>query len=169
MRVVVTGAYGQLGKALQEVVEGGDVLVVDLPEHDVTNPRSAGTIADFQPGLVIHGAAMTDVDGCERDPEWAFKVNAEGTRNVSDACRLCDAALLYVSTDYVFDGSKGEPTCQFRAGQTGEPIRLATPTPPIIPDALQRIGLRPASMTGFRHAVLENHPVGSRGGLLSYA
>ena len=109
MRIVVTGARGQLGKALQEVLQGGDLLLVDLPEHDVTEPRIAGTITEFQPDLVIHAAAMTDVDGCERDPDSAFKVNEVGTRNVVDACRLCDAALLYVSTDYVFDGTKGEP------------------------------------------------------------
>jgi dTDP-4-dehydrorhamnose reductase len=109
MRIVITGAYGQLGKALQDVLERGDLLLVDLPEHDVTDPHITGTIAEFQPDLVIHAAAMTDVDGCERDPDGAFKVNAVGTGNVAEACRLCDAALLYVSTDYVFDGTKGQP------------------------------------------------------------
>ena len=109
MRIVVTGAEGQLGRSLQRALKGLDLLLVDLPEHDVTERRIAGTIAEFQPDLVIHAAAMTDVDGCERDPDSAFKVNAVGTRNVADACRLCDAALLYVSTDYVFDGTKGEP------------------------------------------------------------
>ncbi len=109
MRVVITGARGQLGRALQEVLQRLDLFLVDLPEHDVTERRIVGTIAEFQPDLVVHAAAMTDVDGCERDPDSAFKVNAVGTRNVADTCRLCDAALLYVSTDYVFDGTKGEP------------------------------------------------------------
>ena len=109
MRIVVTGAEGQLGRSLQRVLSGSDLFLVDLPEHDVTERRIAGTIAEFQPDLVVHAAAMTDVEGCELDPDSAFKVNALGTRNVADACRLCDAALLYVSTDYVFDGTKGEP------------------------------------------------------------
>ena len=109
MRVVITGADGQLGRALQGVFQGADLLLLDLPEHDVTERRIVETIAEFQPDLIVHAAAMTDVDGCERDPDLAFKINEEGTRNVADACRLCDAALLYVSTDYVFDGTKGEP------------------------------------------------------------
>lgn len=109
MRVVITGAYGQLGKALQGAFEGADLLLLDLPEHDVTSPRIGGTIVGFQPDLVLHAGAMTDVDGCERDPDAAFKINEEGTRNVARACQECDAALLYVSTDYVFDGSKAEP------------------------------------------------------------
>jgi dTDP-4-dehydrorhamnose reductase len=109
MRIVVTGAEGQLGRGLQRVLRGNDLLLVDLPEYDVTEPSVAETIAEFRPDLVVHAAAMTDVDGCERDPDSAFKVNEVGTGNVAEACRLCDAALLYVSTDYVFDGTKGEP------------------------------------------------------------
>jgi dTDP-4-dehydrorhamnose reductase len=109
MRIVITGALGQLGRALQEVLEGLDLLLVDLPEHDVTDPRIAGTIAEFQPDLVVHAAAMTDVDGCELDPDSAYRINALGTRNVAVACQTCHAAMLYVSTDYVFDGTKGGP------------------------------------------------------------
>jgi len=113
MRIVITGALGQLGRALQEVLEGLDLLLVDLPEHDVTDPRIAGTIAEFQPDLVVHAAAMTDVDGCELDPDSAYRINALGTRNVAVACQTCHAAMLYVSTDYVFDGTKGEPYLEF--------------------------------------------------------
>jgi dTDP-4-dehydrorhamnose reductase len=109
MRIVITGAEGQLGRSLQRALAANELLPVDLPRHDVTDEEIIPTITTFQPQLVIHAAAMTDVDGCERDPDSAFKVNAEGTRNVAEACRLCDAGLLYVSTDYVFDGTKGEP------------------------------------------------------------
>jgi dTDP-4-dehydrorhamnose reductase len=109
MRIVITGAEGQLGSSLQRVLAAHELLPVDLPEHDVTDQEIIPTITTFQPQLVIHAAALTDVDGCERDPDSAFKVNAEGTRIVAEAGRLCDAALLYVSTDYVFDGTKGEP------------------------------------------------------------
>ena len=113
MRLVITGALGQLGRSLQQALEGHDVLLIDLPEHDVTEPKIVGTIEDFQPDLVIHAAAMTDVDGCEVNPDAAYQVNALGTRNVALACQRCDAPLLYVSTDYVFDGTKGEPYLEF--------------------------------------------------------
>jgi len=109
MRVVITGANGQLGRALQEALQEHELFLIDLPQHDVTDPRIVGTIAECSPDLVIHAAAMTDVDGCERDPDLAFRVNEVGTRNVAEVCRICDAGLLYVSTDYVFDGSKREP------------------------------------------------------------
>ena len=85
MRIVVTGAEGQLGRSLQRALKGLDLFLIDLPEHDVTERRIAGTIAEFQPDLVVHAAAMTDVEGCELDPDSAFKVNALGTRNVADA------------------------------------------------------------------------------------
>jgi dTDP-4-dehydrorhamnose reductase len=109
MRVVITGANGQLGRALQQAFRGDELFLIDLPQHDVTDPGIVATVAELEPDLVIHAAAMTDVDGCERDPDLAFRVNEVGTRAVAEACRLCDADLLYVSTDYVFDGSKGEP------------------------------------------------------------
>lgn len=66
-------------------------------------------IADARPAWVVHAAAWTDVDGCERDPERADLVNGEGTRRVAEACRACGAVLVYLSTDYVFDGRKGAP------------------------------------------------------------
>jgi len=62
---------------------------------------------------VIHCAAMTDVDGCERDPDAAFKANGVGTWNLACACASIDCAIAYVSTDYVFDGEKGEPYTEF--------------------------------------------------------
>ncbi len=68
-----------------------------------------------RPDLVIHCAAMTDVDGCERDPDSAYRVNALGTLNLACACAAQNAAIAYVSTDYVFDGEKGEPYTEFDA------------------------------------------------------
>jgi len=109
MRIVITGALGQLGRSLQEVLKGHELLLIDLPEHDVTDPGIISAIGSFQPDMVIHAAAMTDVDGCELDPDSAYRINALGTRNVAVACQACHAAMLYVSTDYVFDGTKGEP------------------------------------------------------------
>jgi dTDP-4-dehydrorhamnose reductase len=113
MRIVITGAYGQLGRSLQDVLVGHEVLLVDLPEYDVAQPGIIGTIEDFQPGVVIHAGAFTDVDGCELDPDTAYSVNALGTRNVAVACQRCETPMVYVSTDYVFDGTKGEPYLEF--------------------------------------------------------
>jgi len=71
------------------------------------------TLNRFRPDLVIHCAAMTDVDGCTREPDAAFKANAIGTWNLACACASIDCAIAYVSTDYVFDGEKGEPYTEF--------------------------------------------------------
>jgi len=113
MRIVVTGAYGQLGRSLQDVLVGHEILLVDLPEYDVTQPGIIGTIEGYQPEVVIHAGALTDVDACELDPDAAYSVNALGTRNVAVACQRCDAPMVYISTDYVFDGDKEGPYLEF--------------------------------------------------------
>lgn len=105
MRVVITGHNGQLGRQLQGAFTGHDLLNLDLPA-DITDPGIAGRIVDFGPDLVVHAAAYTDVDGCERDPELAFRVNAFGTQNVALAARGAGAALLHLSTNEVFDGTR---------------------------------------------------------------
>jgi dTDP-4-dehydrorhamnose reductase len=110
MRFVITGHKGQLGRALQEVLAGEELLGLDLPEHDITDPTTiVDLVVDFRPDLVIHGAAMTNVDGCERDPELAFRVNALGTQNIALACMRAGAAMVHVSTNDVFDGRLGRP------------------------------------------------------------
>jgi dTDP-4-dehydrorhamnose reductase len=110
MRIAITGHKGQLGTALKQVLAGDELLGLDLPEHDITDPSSIiDTVVDFRPDVVIHGAAMTDVDGCEREPELAFRVNVLGTQNISLACARCGAALVHISTNDVFDGKPGRP------------------------------------------------------------
>jgi dTDP-4-dehydrorhamnose reductase len=98
-RVVVTGAGGQLGRALAEAFPGATTL--SRAEWDVREPYPL----DGTPSLVLHAAAWTDVDGAEGDPEGAHAVNVTGTRNVVGV----GAPVVYYSTDYVFDGSKREP------------------------------------------------------------
>ena len=71
------------------------------------------TVSRFRPELVIHCAGMTDVDGCERDPDAAFRINAVGTWNIACACASVDCAVAYISTDYVFDGTKGAPYTEY--------------------------------------------------------
>ena len=109
MRVVITGHNGQLGRQLQSVFAGQELLLLDLPSDDITSPATAGRIADFAPELVVHAAAFTDVDGCEREPDRAFQVNALGTQNVALGAERCNAAMAYVSTNEVFDGRRREP------------------------------------------------------------
>jgi dTDP-4-dehydrorhamnose reductase len=108
MRIVITGHRGQLGRALQAALAGTEILGVDLPEHDITDPAAIkDTIVAFRPDVVIHGAALTHVDGCEQNPELAFRVNALGTQNVALASGSCSAAMVQISTNEVFDGRLG--------------------------------------------------------------
>jgi dTDP-4-dehydrorhamnose reductase len=113
--VLITGATGQLGS----------VLVASLSKNYQVIPTSSVdfNIADFnetkeyilkkRPDVIIHSAAYTDVDGCETNHDKAFRVNGLGTRNVAVATRQVKAKLFYISTDYVFDGSKIEPYYEY--------------------------------------------------------
>lgn len=110
MRIVITGDRGQLGQALGQALAGNEILGLDLPEYDVSAAdQIIPAIVDARPDVVIHSAAMTDVDGSELNPELAFRVNALGTQNVSLACGRCEAVMLHVSTNEVFDGRLGRP------------------------------------------------------------
>jgi len=106
MRVVITGHRGQLGRQLQIAFAGHECIGFDLPEHDITQPAARQALVNCQPDLIIHAAAYTDVDGCERDPETAFRVNALGTQNVALAAQEVGADLVYISTNEVFDGTR---------------------------------------------------------------
>ncbi|MEA3377236.1 MAG: dTDP-4-dehydrorhamnose reductase [Chloroflexota bacterium] len=110
MRVFVTGCKGQLGRALYQALTDHTVAGCDLPETDITDrPAITAAVADFTPHVVIHTAAWTDVDGCARNPEKAYQVNALGTQNVALACASSDAAMVAISTNEVFDGQANEP------------------------------------------------------------
>src|SRR2546425_7062028 len=106
MRILVTGANGQLGQELQRALSGEDLILADQPDYELTDPMLGEKIAAQRPDLVIHAAASTDVDGCERNPGMAFQVNAIGTRYVAEGAAKASAKLLYLSTDHVFDGRK---------------------------------------------------------------
>ncbi|MCX7838791.1 MAG: dTDP-4-dehydrorhamnose reductase [Anaerolineae bacterium] len=110
MRIVITGGNGQLGQALARVLcAQHDIVSLDLPEYDITRRDDIARLVNHHPDLVIHCAAMTDVDGCARDPIAAFRVNALGTHNVALACQRANAAMLYISTNEVFDGTRDTP------------------------------------------------------------
>lgn len=109
MRILITGGRGQLGGELQQALASQTVLAQDLPELDVTDAAAVGrAVGQFRPQVVIHAAAYTDTAGCEADSDLAMRVNGEGTRQVALACRKSGAVMLYVSTNEVFDGQKGE-------------------------------------------------------------
>jgi len=110
MRMVLTGHKGQLGRALLPLLVGHEVAGVDLPEYDITDRGALrAAIRDFRPDLILHPAAMTDVEGCARDPDLAYRVNGMGTQNVALAAAEVGAEMLYVSTNEVFDGQATEP------------------------------------------------------------
>lgn len=109
MRIVITGATGQVGRALQKVLTEQGLNVLQTPRLDVAEHALVQQLSDLSPELVIHCAAMTNVDGCATDPERAFKVNAFGTQNVAHACLRCNAEMVYISTNEVFDGQSERP------------------------------------------------------------
>ncbi|HTP08754.1 MAG TPA: NAD(P)-dependent oxidoreductase, partial [Anaerolineae bacterium] len=114
MRIYITGAKGQLGRALMRRLTQHDLLGVDLPEIDLTDlGATRSSLAAFKPDVVIHAAAMTDVDGAARNPDLAYRVNALGTRNVAVASEAIGASLLAISTNEVFDGAMHEPYLEF--------------------------------------------------------
>lgn len=105
MRILITGANGQLGRALQSVLVAHDLILVDLPDIDITTRAAIeGATAESRPDLIIHCAAYTDVDGCARNPELAHRVNALGAQNVALACRSMGIPLVHISTNEVFSG-----------------------------------------------------------------
>lgn len=107
MRVLVTGAGGQLGRELVPLFAPHEVTAVDLAELDITDRALVlGACHEVGPDLVVNCAAMTDVDGCESQSDMAFAVNAMAVRNLAEGCRAVGAHLTTISTDYVFDGAK---------------------------------------------------------------
>lgn len=111
MRILVTGAAGQVGERVVDVLAGRhEVLGVARDVLDLTDREQVEqVVAEFAPDAVVNTAAMTNVDACERDPERAFAVNALGVRTLAQASARRGAHLVHVSTDYVFDGAATRP------------------------------------------------------------
>jgi dTDP-4-dehydrorhamnose reductase len=109
-RVLVTGAGGQIGREVVGVFAGDEVIAADHETLDVGDRDAVlQAITSNAPDVVVHAGAWTAVDACEGDPDRAFRVNSLGTRHVADAARRVGAWLCYLSTDYVFDGTKPDP------------------------------------------------------------
>ena len=123
MKIVLTGAGGGLGRAFLDCVPSHHDVVpltradLDVGDHDAVMQ----TIPPLSPDLVLNAAAFTAVDANENDPARAFRDNAQGPQSLALAARACDAMLLHVSTDYVFDGTKATPY-----DETDDPRPLST-------------------------------------------
>jgi dTDP-4-dehydrorhamnose reductase len=144
VRILITGADGQLGRDLLDCLEGRvplggrrcallgpegprpapghDLLATDIDTMPVDDREAVlTTFAAFRPELVLHGGALTAVDRCETEIDLAFAVNAIGTRHVAEAATLAGAHMVYVSTDYVFDGTEDRP---YREWDTPRPTSV---------------------------------------------
>ena len=115
MKYLITGVSGQLGYDVKR-----DLLGRGVSENDISSPRTAemditdrqaveNYVENFRPDVIIHCAAYTNVDGAESDPEVCQKVNVEGTKHLVEAAKQVNAKLIYISTDYVFNGESSEP------------------------------------------------------------
>ncbi|MCG3084236.1 dTDP-4-dehydrorhamnose reductase [Anoxybacillus sp. LAT_35] len=116
MKVVVTGAKGQLGTDVVHLLadRGYEVYGYGREELDITNfDQVKQIIGKVNPDVVIHAAAYTKVDLAESEPDQAFLINAYGTRNVAVVSEAVGAKLVYISTDYVFDGTATTPYNEF--------------------------------------------------------
>jgi dTDP-4-dehydrorhamnose reductase len=118
MRVFVTGASGAVGSYVAQAFGDAELELTDIQgpctRLDVADaPSVIEAISSAEPDLVLHLAAATDVDACQKDPDMAFRANAIGTQNVALACRHVDATLVYISTAGVFGGDKIEPYTEF--------------------------------------------------------
>jgi dTDP-4-dehydrorhamnose reductase len=113
VRVLLTGAGGQLGTDLQAAFGAQthhELLAVDRARLDVGDRDAvASLVGAWAPDLVVNAAAWTAVDACEADPDRAWRVNALGPRHLAEAATRAGAHLVHLSTDYVFDGTKPEP------------------------------------------------------------
>ena len=126
MRILITGAAGMLGTDAARLLaeHGHEVFPTDvgpaavgaIHSLDITDVKATrAMLTALRPDAVLHGAAYTNVDGCERDPDLAYRVNALGTWSVASAAEEIGAALVCLSTDFVFDGAKGSPYTEFDA------------------------------------------------------
>ncbi|MFZ3342565.1 MAG: dTDP-4-dehydrorhamnose reductase [Terriglobales bacterium] len=122
MRITLFGATGLLGKELEQALSEQQLTAPSSRDADIRDKaRVQQVIQDSRPDWVILAAAYTDVDGCETNRELAFAVNHQGALNVASAARAANARLLFLSSDYVFDGKKGT---RYEVSDTRHPINV---------------------------------------------
>ena len=128
MKILISGAKGQLGNELQDMIKSGkaeigqvsenirnsEVIALDVDKLDITNLTQVKEILyDLKPDVVINCAAATNVDGCESNEDFALRVNSIGPRNLAIASAVIGAKLVQVSTDYVFSGVGNKPLTEY--------------------------------------------------------
>lgn len=114
MKVFITGGRGMLGRTLQRHFRQHELRIADRPEVDIADGCCVDqAVRVFKPEVVIHCAAMAQVDACETDPDRAYRINALGSANVARASARHGARLIAISTDYVFDGELNRPYHEF--------------------------------------------------------
>jgi dTDP-4-dehydrorhamnose reductase len=114
MRIVVTGANGQLGRAVVNRFQAHhDVIPLGHADIELTDAASVAQLTALRPAVIIHAAAMTNVDGCAQNPDQAYRVNALGSRWVAMAAKRSHARLVLISTNEVFDGQATYPYGEF--------------------------------------------------------
>ncbi len=116
MKVLITGAHGCLGLTMQGVLKKENISFVgiDLPQHDVSDFKKMNeTILNTRPDVILHFAAISDVDECERQPQLALRINALSTLGIATIARKINAKLVYTSTNFVFDGKTEEPYLEY--------------------------------------------------------
>ncbi len=116
-RILLVGAQGQVGqelaKTLASLPQLGSVVAVSRETLDLTDLAAIATlVASTNPSIIIDAAAYTAVDKAESEPELAYRINAEAPQALAQAAQKCGAALIHISTDYVFDGMAGSPRCE---------------------------------------------------------
>lgn len=110
MRLCVLGGTGQLGYEIKKRFINEEVISLGKQDFDISNMEETyQSLKEIRPEFIIHAAAFTNVDRCEERQEIAYQVNAQGTENVAKAAEALKSKLIYISSDYVFDGEKGRP------------------------------------------------------------
>lgn len=110
MRILITGGRGQVGSSLDELLasQGNtEILILDKEQLDITNQDAVySTVTEFQPAIIINAAAHTAVDKAEDEVELSYAINRDGPKYLAQAAQAVGAAILHISTDYVFEGNK---------------------------------------------------------------
>lgn len=155
MRILVTGAAGRLGSKLIEVLgTRHQVTGIDIQELDVTDfAATKRFIAECQPHVVLHPAAWTDVDGCARDPQKAIIVNGFGAQHVALGAAAVGAAVLYVSSNEVFDGEQQRPYNEYDSPNPINPYGFS-----------KLVGERAVSQVNPKHYIVRTSWLFARGG-----
>lgn len=155
MRILITGAKGQLGSRLMTVLSGNhDVTGYDVDDLDISNFHMVRSlITEIKPQLVINAAAWTDVDGCAKNPEKAITINGYGAQNLAIATREINASIMHISSNEVFDGKMNRPYYEYDAMNPVNPYGYS-----------KMVGEKSVAQTNPRHYIVRTSWLFAHGG-----